>query len=108
MNHTKGPWRLKRSTTFRGNDLVEYYWVGTGAIGDESPVCSLQVKVKYNEEQLANARLIAAAPEMLEALRMCEAMLHAQGLKAEIDREPFTRELELIAVKQAIAKAEGK
>jgi len=48
----------------------------------------------------------APITEILDALRACEKMLHAQGLKASIDREPFTRTAEYIQVKQAIARAE--
>lgn len=54
----------------------------------------------------ANARMIAAAPEMLEVLKFAHKMLH------ETARDPESRAYELkakidAALEQAIAKAEG-
>lgn len=60
-----------------------------------------------NDVSNNDAHLISAAPEMLEALKACEKMLHAMGIAAKINCEPWTRETELIQVRQAIAKAEG-
>jgi hypothetical protein len=62
--HTKGPWELEESlrgnnyTAISGDDWIELATVVTRMKlgGDDSP------------EGLANARLIAAAPELLEAL----------------------------------------
>lgn len=55
---------------------------------DDSPVR------EFNAEQKANARLIAAAPELLEALRKA------------VERQGFTNE-ELIEARFIIAKATG-
>jgi len=53
------------------------------------------------EQQEANARLIAAAPELLEALRGVQTMQQCGQLEA------FAGEPWLVAVQAAIAKATG-
>ena len=88
--HTPGPWRLKRSTKFYGTDLKEYHWVGFGPIGDETPVTAPLIP-----ENEANARLIAAAPDLLEALKY---IANDDGCP------PYVMEL----VRVAIQRAEGR
>ena len=58
------------------------------------------------EEGLANARLIAAAPELLEALKKVEASMFVLGLHIDEDDCEGCR-LKVMA-REAIAKAEGK
>lgn len=58
-------------------------------------------------EQIANARLIAAAPDLLEALKACEALIHAcgpmfKGIQFEAGSPPA-----LYEARAAIAKAEA-
>ncbi len=59
--------RVKRATTFKDNQIVEYFWLGTGPIGDESPVCT-----GIKDEK--TAKLLASAPILLVEL---EKMLNA-------------------------------
>lgn len=59
MSHTKGPWKID-----------ETY----GLIVDESnqlEIAALHASANGPKERLANARLIAAAPELLELARHC-------------------------------------
>jgi len=99
MEHTKGPWR----------DSGEYdshagYWdttiVGDGEDVDESFVAI--VRSGNGREQVeANARLIAAAPELLAALKASMSALEAwmdQGKCLSIYQQ----------ASEAIAKAEGR
>ncbi len=76
--HTVGPWNLYKPTNF-SNEI----WIGAAnpknehkhspqeLAGVEIRVCTLQI------EQEANARLIAAAPDLLEA---CKAMHHGMDV----------------------------
>lgn len=81
--HTKGKWKAE-----------------DGMIGDSIKVSSMNdedicwCEPIYGQE-IANARLIAAAPELLEA---CKLALKSDYLSSGIDK----------VIKHAIAKAEGK
>ena len=95
--HTAGPWFPIRN---------EHYWeVRTGnnrfageQIGD---ACSSQYLIN-GENGEANARVLAAAPEMLEALRMCLSWI-------ERDESTHGRPFGCgNAARAAIAKAEGR
>ncbi|MEI6474581.1 MAG: hypothetical protein WCO75_04240 [Planctomycetota bacterium] len=84
MSHTPGPWKL-----VAGNH-IQSEW---GQIGRTWMMC--------NGDSVANAHLIAAAPELLEAL------------KSLVDLEDghvgvFTLDEIMDAARAAIAKAEGK
>ena len=61
--HTPGPWRSVGSSTIYIEARLRYGWV--------QEVCSVgptEADKGYGEQQQANARLIAAAPELLGAL----------------------------------------
>lgn len=81
MNHrAPGPWRFDK-------DNLNIYAKGMVA----------QVfGHSHNGERLANAQLIAAAPEMLDALKKIESCLN-----------PEDNDVAAKAVRAAIAKAEG-
>ena len=86
--HTPGPWMSAAS-----KNHPDFYSIekrdGDGRLADD--ICFLTLK--KGEEGMANARLIAAAPDLLEAL---ELLLH--------DRTPWTVQ----CAKEAIAKATGE
>lgn len=87
--HTPGPWVKKGiHWTGKNNEIV---FVSNGpAFGSESDF----------ESAKANARLIAAAPELLEALEdLCECILETRGPSAT---------LALKSARAAIAKAKGE
>jgi hypothetical protein len=98
--HTPGPWKLW--------DDQPSEWTVRASAGPEylsGVVATVRVDWIYEhqrEQQRANARLIAAAPEMLEALRLVTSTLNA--------RDGHTLAEKLYATKvgrAAIAKAEG-
>jgi hypothetical protein len=65
--HTPGPWEVDR-----------YYWtLQRRLFGDDEPEVQIIGRISETEddEREANARLIAAAPELLEALKECEREL---------------------------------
>lgn len=100
--HTPGPWILETHGCERRAD----YWHITGANGQF--ICHFhQMVAQAMPSTLANARLIAAAPELLEALtEMTEryAELVNCGDCGNWDPE---EETEVIAARAALAKARG-
>lgn len=98
MLHTPGPWKCASA----GSSIVGIPIQGAKGrvIGSlhfaalSQPVGDFDPKA-YNAEQLANARLIAAAPDLLEALRHCAT-----------DEGP--EQDWLVRARAAIAKAEGR
>ena len=75
MNHTPGPWQVVGSNVYGNN---------------------LRALLPMNA---ADARLIAAAPEMLEALELADAMLSGANMNASVVERK---------VRAAIAKARGE
>ena len=72
--HTAGPWTLESLTTKAGR--AKY-----GLCGSNHRICDISV---YDDRDEANARLIAAAPDLLAALRelvnRCDG---AEGVRAD-------------------------
>ncbi len=96
--HTPGPWKVQRREGYVGQWEVVSTCETEWWIADAAP---------YNERQEENARLIAAAPELLEAL---EAVLYWAELIAgdTTDKEAAANEEASIALaRAAIAKARG-
>jgi len=63
------------------------------------------------EELIANARLISAAPDMLDALKQCEEYFSEKFAYVTWDMDgsyPFEQNQMLMLVSKAIAKAEGR
>ena len=92
--HTPGPWRIE------GESGDSPYIAGAMPSGEPDHVC--QIIETPDGEDHANAALIAAAPELLQALR---ALLdqHMAGVDLSVrDRHEWCR------AAAAIAKAEGK
>ena len=72
--HTKGPWDYISDT----RDVI----VSRAGFND---VLIAQL-YKIGQDHEANARLIAAAPEMLELLKKCQSMLIGQEFKTRDSR----------------------
>lgn len=72
--HTPGPWRV--FTTPDGRRVIGVGDRTGGGITDQGDVSTNDQGVwRSGKEKLANARLIAAAPDLLEALKDCLAAL---------------------------------
>lgn len=98
--HTPGPWMLADDKT----RVITNESVPDAEIADcESGFyCSKNIS-----ECEANARLIAAAPEMLEALKAAEKRLHALW-QADPNNYPQCEPGECAMIRYAINKAEEK
>lgn len=95
MKHTPGPW----------NDRIGAYELKVGeayrrVIQVSEGDCQLAIVNAPDTEGEANAHLIAAAPDLLEALKMIEPYLPI------ISDHGGSKKL-LISAREAIAKAEG-
>ncbi len=78
MEHTPGPWRAVDRKDARGNIAGISIWAGDGedqyGLPKSVKICSLPDGASLSgghcfPEQVGNAHLIAAAPELLEALK---------------------------------------
>ena len=101
MKHTPGPWITRAGET---NDK---YGRTLGVVVDESnndgvskAVCYVSPESDITDEDVANAKLIAAAPELLEALKE----LQAYANKTIGNHGPIAM---WSKVREAIAKTEG-
>lgn len=108
--HTPAPWRIEGTERFYSGDMPN---VVMGPIGGDpiAVVCDFN-RYDRNAEQEANARLIAAAPELLAACKAA-AVLGELGIASTIkvalrvhERGSFDRLMDTL--RGAIAKAEGK
>ena len=115
--HTPGPWRVKQTgfTYFRDLTILGEDWHG-----EETPIAAALVRNalhpygradKARAEIEANARLIAAAPELLSALAGCADALREAGKDFARANpraaRPNLYELHEKAARAAIAKATG-
>ena len=112
-SHTKGPWEASD----RG-DYDDFDGDSRVVLGDDIRVAV--VHDRGTQEAEANARLIAAAPDMLEALEAMEVAYEAENNEAEFfkdyDEDPFLRAHEMERyqnhakhlARAAIAKAKGE
>lgn len=95
--HTPGPWKLLHHTAPQHDGDRAVYGPNNKLI------CDMNGGPNDNSETLANARLIAAAPDMLGILRRAAIRLEG-GTIAEIK---FNHSLSN-AIREVIAKAEGR
>jgi hypothetical protein len=105
--HTPGPWRVEENTTLiwgKCNPNDQTSW-GMGYPIAEcriTPISQSSWATGPNEDEgEANACLIAAAPDMLDALKVT-----ARGLEGEFG--PRVAEVNFPALYAAMAKAEGR
>ena len=102
VQYTPGPWKLK--------PVDDRFLYGTRVQGperDDAFNCIADVPGGKDPECLANARLIAAAPDLLEALKslLIEGPKSVRDLGNLVD--PITYTVALNNARAAIAKAEG-
>ena len=99
QQHTPGPWRTTRS---RNNHIVTT---------DDGSTARTIARVVLNDEVggempvSANARLIAAAPELLEACKAAEAAL--VSLLEMVGRDAKFGQDVVLELREKIARAEG-
>lgn len=72
MNHTKGKWMVAIiGKNMHGKEkyqvVADIPYTGTFGGDTETPICNID-QFRTHEEAKANTKLIAAAPELLEAL----------------------------------------
>lgn len=97
---TPGPWKVHSEHGEIGNI--------TNADGSIVVAQAQQVEPRSHEVRVANAYLIAAAPEMLAALIKAEvALLELEHMTGGGDDE-ISIESEILTVRAAIAKARGE
>lgn len=98
--HTPGPWAVL--STFIGSDATACLVgkvsdeTGMDALSDEYAVCVVPLA---NDESRPNARLIAAAPDLLAALRGL--------LEKTVSYQDASGQAAVMAARSAIAKATG-
>jgi hypothetical protein len=95
---TPGPWHYGPSSALEGGFIIQGSYENGG--GPRLPILGRTHNFPNNAE--ANARLIAAAPDLLEALKQCTAVLagdtmHKGGLVAALE-----------AARAALLKAQGR
>lgn len=105
--HTAGPWYADQRGNIWRRDPSELYENG-GAVAGDKPVATAHGGW-YGENAIgypieANARLIASAPELLEALVLAERfMCGFEGDPMQVEIEGSLRQM-----RTAIAKATGE
>ena len=111
--HTPGPWKLRRAESYYEHDFILH--AGPHIIAWSFPKADRN-NTRKKGEHIANAKLIAAAPVLLEALReMTERIEDHPAYQALTEGEEDltggdTAELSYLARvgRTAIAKAEGQ
>lgn len=99
--HTPGPWENHGRTVYAGKSIVSLAVAEYDA--ERGPQYNLADHLKSDDEGLANARLIAAAPELLEA---CEAVLKWAATPGNHGGNPYLQPM-VKAAEIALAKAQG-
>jgi hypothetical protein len=108
-NHTPGPWRIIDSIEQSKATIVGADFPAMGFVADVN-LCRNNDKEEV--DGAANARLIAAAPELLEALKhalaVCEAETELRGENDTDDYEGGAAGPVAEMIRDAITKAEGR
>jgi hypothetical protein len=105
MEHTKGKWIAGYGDTLQ---FGEVFGVGLDTKPNWTTVCVLSLPDEVNKEDLANARLIAAAPELLEALKVAEKKLEELENAVSGGDDEIYVEGAILTARAAIAKATGE
>ena len=103
--HTPGPWTASR------DEMRKRYMDALYVHMEETQICEVTISVRGpTEEQTANAHLIAAAPDMLEALKNAQHAMRNTNVPTHQGMIPaFAYDHPMMAsIRDAIAKAEGQ
>lgn len=123
IKHTPGPWSIETQVTdFCSTDICTIYCVPSQPTEDGRGQQWVYIQGKFfdgspsdrAENQLANAHLIAAAPEMLETLEMIYSVIRYasmddgnEGLNGDMYGDCTVYESQIEQVRKMIAKAKG-
>lgn len=102
--HTKGPWSLDEVRTMSGRA----FRIGVGEMLESGKGCCIiydDYPGNPDNERLAKARLISAAPDLLEALKM---LRDADDIALSEGYSGTMGYIQRANVDAAISKAEGK
>ncbi len=103
--HTAGPWEVSHGGHGSPHGFViDEYYVLNRTVADDVAIAADIVDPATQMPSEANARLIAAAPELLEALIRLEAELVEDKYGECYEPSPFEN---LALARAAIAKATG-
>lgn len=98
--HTPGPWRIKQSSA-NGNNFIY-------PEGSEDAICGVRFHLDFDAHE-ANARLIAAAPDLLEAVEVLLGGLEAEYPESKFGIDFRTQmRIRMNKARAAIAKARGQ
>ena len=100
--HTPAPWQIEWNTAQGGEG---HYIKDSNDMGEISRIAAVLFHDDTDGETRANARLIAAAPQLLEALQTTAANLRSWKAANGGGIKTFDSWLEV--VEEAIAKAKG-
>ena len=95
-NYTKGPWQVQIGVNAPGS--IEVY-------SESSAICEIWRR-RNPKAELAAAYLIAAAPDLLEALESLYAVVGLTAFKHESQRAVLQEAMDIASM--AIAKAKGE
>ena len=99
--HTPAPWIIGRG--YSNTNATPIRWKGENLAW----VCGLDSAHRFTKEQtLANAQLIAAAPELLTALKDCAAWLESNR-PLEANKKSDAARNALNAARAVLAKVKG-
>lgn len=101
--HTPGPWARIGARVYTASPDVEDDPI---SIAD----CDMDVRIDHDSEGIANARLIAAAPELYAALLKAREFVEAElEMRGDVDAHyPIKAEDLLAEIDVVLAKAEGR
>lgn len=91
--HTPGPWRYEKPKDYETNERFEFWAADGTGIGE----CHWE----------KNAHLIAAAPELLEALEDCRSALDQMMGDSDLPEDDSAEMKAIQKASAAIAKAKG-
>lgn len=109
VTHTPGPWTVEPWSYDNGRRMVHTIQTKTDAVAQ---LCNLYRHPDHTDadaEMMANARLIASAPELLEALESCWLELRQMHQEYQPDCKggcPTTAAM--LQARDAIRKARGE
>lgn len=101
MSHTKGKWFIERTSNEEGDFQCRILCESSEQRSHESSYKEPQIFIIVGEcnkrngvaniHHLGNAKLISAAPDLLEALQFCKSVIESNGLFDMSERMAFEK-----------------